>query len=140
MHAAVYKAVVGIAGRDEPYRFHPQATHRASSQAAAIAAAHKVLVTYSPEQSPMLDAANAASLADIPDGRAKTRGVAYGELAADAIIAQRLDDGRNDASIQFTRLPGAGVASHAAGACPVPRSMVGIREARGRRRARHSRL
>ena len=36
-----------------------------------------------------LDAKYAASLAKIPDGKAKTRGVTFGELAADTLIAQR---------------------------------------------------
>jgi len=39
--------VVGIDGRCAPYRFHAHAPHRASAQA-AVAAAHKILVTYSP--------------------------------------------------------------------------------------------
>ena len=45
VHAAVYDAVVGIDGRYAPYRFHAHAPHRASAQAAAVAAAHKILVT-----------------------------------------------------------------------------------------------
>ncbi len=109
MHAAVYNAVVGIEGRYEPYRFRAHAPHSASSQAAAVAAAHKVLVTYSPAtQHPTLDAFYAASLAEIPDGIAKTRGVAFGEVAADTLIAQRVDDGRN-APILFTQSPAPGV-------------------------------
>lgn len=108
MHAAVYNAVVGIEGRYRPYRFHARAPRRASSQAAAVAAAHRVLVTYSPEQRVALDAAYDDSLADIPDGRAKSRGLAYGELAADRLIAQRTDDGRN-ADIRFTQAPAPGV-------------------------------
>src|SRR4029453_153957 len=49
VHAAVYNAVVGIQGRYEPYHFSTPGPKRASPQAAAIAAAHKVLVTYSPD-------------------------------------------------------------------------------------------
>jgi hypothetical protein len=108
VHAAVYNAVVGIEGRFEPYRFHAPAPHRASSEAAAVAAAHKVLVTYSPYARTTLDAAYAASLSRIPDGVAKTRGVAFGELAADTLIAQRVNDGRN-APIAFTQPPAPGV-------------------------------
>jgi hypothetical protein len=108
VHAAVYNAVVGIAGRYAPYRFPARAPHRASTQAAAVAAAHKVLVTYTPYARTALDAAYAASLSKIPDGVAKTRGVAFGELAADTLIAQRVNDGRN-APVQFTRPPAPGV-------------------------------
>jgi hypothetical protein len=109
VHAAVYNAVVGIEGRYEPYKFRARAPQGASSQAAAVAAAYKVLTTYSPqEQRAGLDSAYAASLTKIPNGEAKTRGVTFGELAADALIAQRADDGRN-APISFTEQPAPGV-------------------------------
>lgn len=108
VHAAVYNAVVGIEGRYAPYRFRASAPHRASTQAAAAAAAHKVLMTYSPYAQVALDAAYAGSLSQIPDGAAKTRGVAFGELAADTLIAQRANDGRN-APVQFTQPPAPGV-------------------------------
>ncbi|MDG4827669.1 vanadium-dependent haloperoxidase [Asanoa sp. WMMD1127] len=108
VHAAVYNAVVGITGGYEPYRFRARAPHRASAPAAAVAAAHRVLVTYSPAASSTLDAAYAASLSRIPDGPAKAAGVAFGELAADTLIRQRADDGRN-APVSYTRPPAPGV-------------------------------
>jgi len=61
VQAAVYNAVVGIEGRYEPYHFKARAHHRASSQAAAVAAAHKILVTYSPAAKADLDAKYAAA-------------------------------------------------------------------------------
>jgi hypothetical protein len=109
VQVAVYNAVVGIEGRYQPYRFPSKAPQGASSQAGAVAAAHKVLLEYSPDaQHADLDTAYAASLAKIPDGDAETRGVAFGELAADTLIRQRADDGRN-ASIKFTQEPAPGV-------------------------------
>jgi hypothetical protein len=108
VQAAVYNAVVGIEGRYTPYRFHARAPHRASTQAAAVAAAHRVLVTYVPSARATLDTAYATSLAQIPDGTAKRQGAAFGELAADTLISQRANDGRN-ASVPFTRPPGPGV-------------------------------
>ncbi|HEY2657777.1 MAG TPA: vanadium-dependent haloperoxidase, partial [Solirubrobacteraceae bacterium] len=108
VQAAVYDAVVGIDRRYEPYRFDAHAPHGTSAQAAAVAAAHKVLVTYSPYAQATLDAAYATSLAQIPDGRAKTRGVAFGTLAADNLIAMRANDGRN-APVLFTQPPAPGV-------------------------------
>jgi hypothetical protein len=108
VQAAVYDAVVGIRGRYEPYRFDERAPRHASAQAAAVAAAHKVLVTYSPAAQASLDAAYAASLAQIPDGTPKADGVTYGIEAADNIIALRANDGRN-APVVFTRLPAPGV-------------------------------
>jgi hypothetical protein len=108
VQAAVYNAVVGIEGRYEPYRFHAHAPRGASAQAAAIAAAHKVLVTYVPAAQADLDARYAASLAQIPDGTAKTQGTAFGTRAADSLIELRAHDGRN-APIVFTQPPAPGV-------------------------------
>ena len=71
VQAAVYNAVVGVEGRYEPYRFHAHAPGGTSVQAAAVAAAHSVLVTYVPSAQAALDADYAASLAKIPDGKAK---------------------------------------------------------------------
>ena len=108
VQAAVYDAVVGIDQRYEPYRFHARAPRGTSAQAAAVAAAHKVLVTYSPYATANLDAAYATSLAQIPDGKAKTRGIAFGTLAADNLITMRTNDGRN-APVLFTQPPAPGV-------------------------------
>jgi hypothetical protein len=76
--------------------------------AAAVTAAHRVLVTYTPTAQTTLDADYATSLAAIPDGPAKTRGIVYGTLAADTLIAARVGDGRN-APILFTQPPAPGV-------------------------------
>jgi hypothetical protein len=108
VQAAVYDAVVGVEGRYQPYQFHARAPRRASAQAAAVAAAHKVLVTYAPSAQAALDAAYAASLAQLPDGKAKTRGITYGTRVADNLIRLRADDGRN-APIQFMKSPAPGV-------------------------------
>ena len=108
VQAAVYDAVVGVEGRYAPYRFHAHAPHGTSAQAAAVAAAHKVLVTYVPSAQASLDTAYAASLAKLPDGKAKTRGIAFGIRAADNLIRLRANDGRN-APIEFTQPPAPGV-------------------------------
>jgi hypothetical protein len=108
VQAAVYDAVVGVEGRYAPYRFHAHAPQGTSSQAAAVAAAHRVLVTHSPYAQANLDAAYAASLARLPDGQAKRRGVAFATRAAEHLIRLRADDGRN-APIEFTRPPAPGV-------------------------------
>jgi hypothetical protein len=108
MHAAIYDAVVGVEGRYQPYVFHDRAPRGTSATAAAAAAAHKILETYEPYAQSSLDAALAASLAGIPDGTAKTNGVAFGELMASKIIALRANDGRN-APVFFTTPPAPGV-------------------------------
>jgi hypothetical protein len=108
VQAAVYNAVVGVEGRYAPYRFHARAPRGTSAQAAAVAAAYKILVTYVPSAKATLDADYAASLARLPDGTAKTRGIAFGTRAADSLIRLRAHDGRN-APIQFTQPPAPGV-------------------------------
>lgn len=108
VQAAVYDAVVGIHGRFKPYLFHERAPRGSSAQAAAVAAAHEVLVTYSPYAQAGLDAAYVASLAQIPDGQAKTHGITFGTRVADNLIRARSHDGRN-APISFTATPGPGV-------------------------------
>jgi len=108
VQAAVYDAVVGVAGRYAPYRFYAHAPRGASAQAAAVAAAHQVLVTYVPSAQAVLDARYAASLAQIPGGTAKTQGIAFGTRAADSLVRLRAHDGRN-AGIQFTQPPAPGV-------------------------------
>jgi len=108
VQAAVYNAVVGVEGRYEPYRFHARAPRGASVRAAAVAAAHQVLVTYVPSARAALDDDYAESLAQIPDGKAKTHGIAFGTRAADSLIRLRAHDGRN-APILFTQPAAPGV-------------------------------
>lgn len=108
VHAAVYDAVVGVHRRYEPYRFRAHAPRGASARAAAVAAAHRILVTYSPYAQASLDAAYTASLAQLPDGWSKTAGVQFGTSVADSLIASRVGDGRN-APILFTQPPAPGV-------------------------------
>jgi hypothetical protein len=106
--AAVYNAVVGITGRYELYNWDVRGPRRASPQAAAAVAAHDVLLEYFPASQDRLDTALAASLAEIPDGRAKRQGIRYGERAADRLIDLRVDDGRF-APVTFDVPPAPGV-------------------------------
>ena len=106
--AAVYNAVVGITGRYEPYKWHARGPKGASPQAAAATAAYRVLLTYFPASQARLDAAYAASLAQIPDGRAKQAGIRFGERAAARLVELRTDDGRF-APITFDVPPAPGV-------------------------------
>jgi hypothetical protein len=90
---AVYDSVVAIEGGYEPFAVDVRARH-ASAEAAVAAAAHRVLAHYLPAQAPLiLDPAYAASLGTIPEGEAKTKGIAVGEKVAGRLIALRADDG-----------------------------------------------
>ena len=95
VHGAVYDAVNAIDRGHEGYLLTSRVAQPFDSkEAAAAAAAHRVLLNIVPAQQTVLDAQYAASLAAIPDGSGKTRGVAVGEAAAAAMIAARTDDGR----------------------------------------------
>lgn len=90
---AVFEAVNAITGDYEPYLGTVAAADGASADAAAVAAAYRVLRTYFPASAASLDAARTTSLAAIPDGQAKDDGIAAGEAAALAMIALRANDG-----------------------------------------------
>jgi hypothetical protein len=92
-HLAVFEAVNAITGDYTPYLGTVTAPAGASAEAAAVAAAYRVLATYFPGSLPALDAARASSLGSIPNGSAKDAGIAVGEAAANAMITLRADDG-----------------------------------------------
>lgn len=92
------------------YRAVQQADERHGSEAAAAAvAAHDVLLNYFPASKNNLDADLAASLRSVHSGWAKQRGIDVGHRTARALIADRLDDGRNDTGIVYRKSPGVGV-------------------------------
>src|SRR5918999_1039175 len=98
MHLAVFEAVNAIVGDYKPYLGTIEAPAGASPEAAAIAAAHRTLVSLHPTSEESLDDSRDASLSAIPDGPAKNDGIAVGEAAADAILALRTNDGAANAS------------------------------------------
>ncbi|HEX7254577.1 MAG TPA: vanadium-dependent haloperoxidase, partial [Gaiellaceae bacterium] len=95
VQGAVYDAVNAIDGGHEGYLLRSRvATPTDSKDAAAATAAYKMLVAVVPGQQAALQALYDATLAGIPAGSAKTRGIAVGDAAASAMIAARTDDGR----------------------------------------------
>jgi hypothetical protein len=95
VQGAVYDAVNAIDGGHEGYLLTSRvATPTDSKDAAAATAAYKVLLNIVSAQQPALQALYDSSLAGIPDGPAKTRGIAVGDAAAAAMIAARTADGR----------------------------------------------
>jgi hypothetical protein len=108
VQAAVYDAVVGIRGGFEPYSYDQKPPRPASPTAAAMAAAHRILVEYRPNAKTALDASLAASLAEVREGKAKTNGVAFGRSVAEHLIAVRATDHRG-AAVTFTEPPAPGI-------------------------------
>jgi hypothetical protein len=118
---AVYDAVNAITGQYQPFYYRVEGPSTASIDAAAAAAAHRVLVSYFPSQQLALDNQLTASLAAITaDAGAKTAGVAVGEAAAMAVISARTGDGLQ-ANITYTpgKGPGAWIPTPPAFAAPV---------------------
>jgi hypothetical protein len=98
VHTAMFDAINSIEGRYTPYKFKVSAPTGSSPEAAGVAAAHAALVQLFPEQKSALDAAYAASLAQIPDGPGKTTGIAVGEEVAAKVLEWRASDGADAAN------------------------------------------
>jgi hypothetical protein len=108
VYASVYDAVNSVNPTHEPYLAVVPCPPGTSAEAAAASAAyHAMSASYSfiPSQQPAFDALYAEQLARIPDGQAKTDGIALGLQCANAIQALRANDG-SDASKEYT--PGIG--------------------------------
>jgi PAP2 superfamily protein len=90
---AVFEAVNSITHKYQPYLGTITAPPDASPDAAAIEAAYQVLSTYFPASQPTLYTDWTNSMQSIPDGPAKTDGIATGDAAAAAMIALRANDG-----------------------------------------------
>jgi hypothetical protein len=123
VQGAVYDAVNAIKGGHQPYLPGLKAATSASKGAAAATAAHHVLiglVNQAPETATLtttvkdaiktrLNSEYASSLAEIPGGQAKAKGIAVGAAAAAAMLANRANDGRfGAAGFPFPAVPGPG--------------------------------
>jgi PAP2 superfamily len=115
---AVFESVNSITQRYEPYVGTFSAPPGASPEAAAVAAAHKVLVTYFAGKAASLDASYQASLGTIREGKSRDDGVALGEAVANAVVALRANDG---SSPPKTKVPGPAVPGEyqATASCPI---------------------
>ena len=66
LHTSMYDAVNGVKPRYEPYRVRPHVLPAASPEAAAAAAAHKVMLALYPQNAAAYDAAFQATLKRVP--------------------------------------------------------------------------
>ena len=120
VHLAVFDAVNAIDHRFRPYVFTTQAPEGASKDAAAVAAAHRILVQYFPAQQSTLDSQFTTSLAGIADTGANiAAGVAIGEAAAQAVFNARANDGLL-ANVSYTPPVGPGFYQRTPPAFPAP--------------------
>ncbi len=93
MHVAMSDAVNTVQNRYARVVATIPAVPGASPEAAASAAARKILAELYPNQKAKIDEAFAASLKNIPDGAARTDGIALGERVAAAVQAECAKDG-----------------------------------------------
>lgn len=108
VHLAVFDAVNAIDHRYQPYVFTTNPPPGANKDAAAVAAAYSVLVSYFPSQQPVLEPLYNDSIAAISDSAANiSAGVAVGEASAQKLIGNRVKDGLL-ANVPYTPPVGAG--------------------------------
>jgi hypothetical protein len=93
VHAAMFDAVNSIDRRYRPYLVQLPTDPATSKEAAAAAAAAKVLATIDAKTSGEIKGALASYLAVIPDGAAKSDGVKLGDTVAAKVLEARLNDG-----------------------------------------------
>ncbi len=105
-HVAIYDAVIAITGTHMPFAVSPTTDPADASQEAAVAAAaYGVLKALFPSRSAQYQDAYDSFVAAIPNGAAKTRGLAVGAEVAAKVVALRANDGRSTA---VTYTPGTG--------------------------------
>jgi hypothetical protein len=100
-------AVQGQGGRN--HRGRGRDLKGDAAQAAVTQSVHDVLVALTPQIQPALDAQLTTSLAAVPDGRGKSRGIARGADAASDLLADRAGDGLDFASVNLPYTPGPAV-------------------------------
>ena len=108
VQGAVYDAVNAIDGGYQPYLVKPLAGPGDSKEAAVATASFRVLFGFPDRTPPLAGVVPAqfattlatlqtqyeASLASVPEGDAKTGGITVGEETAEAMLTERLNDGR----------------------------------------------
>jgi hypothetical protein len=93
VQVSVFEAVNAVTGRYPPQRAKLNPAPGASVEAAVVSATRTTLSKLMPAQQAVIDADYQAVLGSVPDGPAKTAGIAVGEQAATAIVALCADDG-----------------------------------------------
>jgi membrane-associated phospholipid phosphatase len=95
LHVSIYDAVNGISRRNRTYFVPSAVPASASPEAAAAAAAHRVLVTFFPDRVAEFDVLLATTLSTLRNGPQRASGVVWGKFVAEQILAWRANDGAN---------------------------------------------
>src|SRR5262249_41190940 len=96
VHVAMFDALNGFHHTFESYHVTQSPPQNASGEAAASAAAHRVLSRLFPAQAATFDEALASSLSRVASAERRNRGVEWGESCADDILALRAGDHSED--------------------------------------------
>jgi membrane-associated phospholipid phosphatase len=107
LHVAIYDAVNGITHTHEPYFVTGKPAGVASVEAAASAAAHRVLIALFQSRQPEFDVLYTTKLGELRDGPSERAGIAWGESVAESILELRSRD-HSDAVLPYSPTPGAG--------------------------------
>ena len=91
MHVAMSDAINTVQNRYTRLVVTEPLAPNVSAEAAAASAARQVLIQLFPKHKEMIEKAYTASVKAIPDGPAKTQGVALGERAASAVHRRPCD-------------------------------------------------
>lgn len=125
LHIAMADAVVAIEGRYEAFMVPSRAPRGASAKAAAAQAAHDVLVYLIPASAATFDTELAGDLAGIPPGP-KAMGISVGKKVAAWVIAQRANDGADQATSNPGASPGPGLPPNPGTPLIEPSTLPGI--------------
>jgi membrane-associated phospholipid phosphatase len=94
LNVAVYDAVNGLAHPARAHALVPgPGPHGADPRAAAVAAAHGVLVRLDPDRTATYETRLSTDLAALRPGRQRDAGVRWGREVAERVVASRADDG-----------------------------------------------
>ncbi len=120
VQTAAHAAVDAIAPEGVPGAFAPEPAPGASVDAAVAAAHRAALLRLLPSQQPAIEAAYQAALATVPEGAARSAGIAVGEKAAARVFALRAADAIGAEDYRPHTGPGAYVPTATPAALPWP--------------------
>jgi hypothetical protein len=93
VHLAMFGAINAIEPTYRPYKTKFEADRSTSKEAAAAVAAARALVKLHPDAASKVEPEITQYLAQIPEGAAKSAGIALGEKVADSVYEMRAKDG-----------------------------------------------
>jgi hypothetical protein len=110
--AAMFDAWNSINNRYTPYLTMAPNADNASDVAAVAQAGHDTMVAMYPSQQAFIDSALTTTLARVPDGTAKDRGIAVGQYVAQQMLQARANDHATDPSQNSSAYVPDGVPGH----------------------------